>query len=76
MLRSAEADPSPFFVWLELGNQYLALGNREESLRTYKLSLEHAPKSDEIYRLLEDQIRKVENEPMAAIEPLRNPGAE
>jgi len=76
MLRSAEADPSPFFVWLELGNQYLALGNREESLRTYKLSLEHAPKSDEVYHLLEEQIRRVEIEPMAEIAPLRNPGAE
>jgi tetratricopeptide (TPR) repeat protein len=76
MLQSAEVDPSPFFVWLELGNQYLALGNREESLRTYKASLEHAPKSDGVYRLLEDQIRKVETEPLEGIAPLRNPGAE
>ncbi len=76
MSQSAEVDPSPFFVWLELGNQYLAIGNREESLRTYKLSLEHAPKSDKVYLLLEDQIRKVEGEPMDKIAPLRNPGAE
>jgi hypothetical protein len=38
--------------------------------------LEHAPKSDGVYRLLEDQIRKVETEPLEGIAPLRNPGAE
>ena len=73
---SADLDPSHFFVWLEMGNQYLALGNRDEALRAYRRSYDLAPKSDNIYELLSEQIRKVENEPLEQIAPLRNPGAE
>ncbi len=74
--QSLELDPSPYFVWLELGNQYLKLGNREKTLEAYKKSYEHAPKSDSINEVLLEQIRKVGSEPLDQIAPLRNPGAE
>ncbi|MGH9947566.1 MAG: phospholipid carrier-dependent glycosyltransferase [Pyrinomonadaceae bacterium] len=73
---SLELDRSPFFVWLELGNQYLKLGDREKALGAYQKSYEHAPKSDSINEVILEQIRKVESEPLDQISPLRNPGAE
>lgn len=73
---SVELDPRAFFVSLELGNQYLKLGRRDAALRAYQTSLEHAPRSDSIYDLLADQVRRIESEPLEGITPLRNPGLE
>jgi len=73
---SLELDDSCFFVTLELGNQYLKAGNREQALRAYKISLERAPKTDSIHDLIAEQVRRFETEPLEKITPLRNPGIE
>jgi hypothetical protein len=74
--RSLALDDSCFFVSLELGNQYLKIGKREDALRAYRISHAHAPQTDSIYELLAEQIRRVETEPLETISPLRNPGIE
>ncbi|MEP6705123.1 MAG: phospholipid carrier-dependent glycosyltransferase, partial [Acidobacteriota bacterium] len=74
--RSVELDPRAFCSSLELGNQYLKLGDRDGSLRAYRISFEHAPRTDSIYDLLGEQIRRVESEPLENIAALRNPGIE
>jgi tetratricopeptide (TPR) repeat protein len=74
--RSVELDPKAFFVALELGNQYLKVGDREGALRAYRSARENAPASDSICELLERQIERVQAEPLAQIQSLRNPGVE
>jgi tetratricopeptide (TPR) repeat protein len=73
---SAEADPSPFFVHLELGNIYLQRASREEALGAYNAALKYAPPDDVIRRPIEEQIRRVTTEPLPQISPLRNPALE
>jgi hypothetical protein len=73
---SAALDPTAFFVALELGNQHLKIGNREESLRAYRIARENAPVSDDISQLLLRQIERMETEPLEQILPLRNPEIE
>ena len=73
--RSVEIDPAAFHVALELGNQYLKLGNREEALRAYERSLEYAPRTDSISEVLAQQVELLRNG-AAEIEPIRNPGVE
>ena len=75
--RSVKLDPTGFCASLELGNQYLKLGRREDALRAYRISLEHAPQTDSIYDLLGEQVSRIESgEPLENIPPLRNPGME
>jgi len=74
--RAIELDPSAFCSSLELGNQYLKAGDRDGALRAYRLSFEHAPRTDSIFDLLGEQIRRVESEPLENIAPIRNPGIE
>lgn len=74
--QSVALDPAAFFAALELGNQYLQTGNREEALKAYRIAKENAPVTDEIYELLARQIERLETEPLEQIEPLRNPGVE
>lgn len=74
--RSVALDPKAFFVALELGNQYLKIGNREEALRAYRMAQENAPASDDISELLARQIERVQSAPLAQIQLLRNPGLE
>ncbi len=74
--RSLALDDSCFFVSLELGNQYLKIGDRQKAIAAYKRSLARAPQTDSIYDLLGQQVGRVENEPMEQITPLRNPGLE
>ncbi|HKP69204.1 MAG TPA: hypothetical protein VJV05_07970, partial [Pyrinomonadaceae bacterium] len=75
--RSMALDDSCFFAHLELGNQYLKVGDRPNALRAYKNSLDRAPRSDSIYDMLAEQVRRVESdEPLEAIGLLRNPGIE
>ncbi|HET8781422.1 MAG TPA: phospholipid carrier-dependent glycosyltransferase [Pyrinomonadaceae bacterium] len=74
--RSVALDPKAFFVALELGNQHLKIGNREEALRAYRLAQENAPASDDIGELLARQIERVQSAPLAQIQLLRNPGLE
>jgi tetratricopeptide (TPR) repeat protein len=74
--KSVEIEPRAFFAALELGNQFLKTGNREEALRAYRIAKENVPPSDEIGELLSRQIERVETEPLEQIQPLRNPGIE
>lgn len=74
--RSVALDPQAFFVALELGNQYLKIGDREGALRAYNIARENAPASDSICELLARQIERVQAEPLAQIQSLRNPGVE
>ena len=75
-MKPSPFDPKAFFVALELGNQYLKIGNREESLRAYRIAKENAPATDDISEMLSRQIERVETEPLEQIQPLRNPGIE
>ncbi|MEO8042990.1 MAG: phospholipid carrier-dependent glycosyltransferase, partial [Acidobacteriota bacterium] len=74
--RSVELDPTAFCASLELGNQYLKLGDRDGALRAYRISLENAPTTDSSHDLLSGQISRVETETLENIAPLRNPGIE
>ncbi len=74
--QSVALDPTAFFAALELGNQHLKIGNREEALRAYRIAKENAPTTDDIRELLARQIERVEVEPLEQIQPLRNPGLE
>lgn len=75
--QSAELDPAAFMVTLEMGNQYLALGDRDQALAAYRRSLEHAPVSDSISDLLREQVARLESgHPLDQIAPLRNPSVE
>ena len=69
-------NPKKFSNALELGNQYLKLGKREEALQAYRTSKENAPADDEISNLLTRQIERVATEPLDQISPLRNPEIE
>jgi hypothetical protein len=73
---SVATDPKAFFVALELGNQYLKVGQRDEALRAYKIALENAPVSDEISKLLTRQVELVASKAIEQISPLRNPEIE
>jgi tetratricopeptide (TPR) repeat protein len=74
--KSVALDPTGFCSSLELGNQYLKLGKREDALRAYRIAFENAPQTDSIYDLLAEQVRRVESEPLENIATLRNPGIE
>jgi hypothetical protein len=74
--RSVALDPKAFFVALELGNQYLKIGNREEALRAYRVAQQNAPPSDDIAELLTRQIERVQSAPLSQVQLLRNPGLE
>lgn len=69
-------EPKAFFMALELGNQHLKTGNREEALRAYRIAKENAPEDDRINEVLSRQIERVATEPPEQIPPLRNPQIE
>lgn len=69
-------NPNNFANAIELGNQHLKLGRREEALAAYQLAKESAPASGDIGELLARQIERVTNEPLEQIQPLRNPEIE
>ncbi len=69
-------DPKKYHNAVELGNQYLKTGNREEALRAYRIAKENAPADEAISELLSRQIKRVEAEPLEQIAPLRNPKIE
>ena len=73
---SARLAPRAFSVTLELGNQYLKLGKREDALQAYQSSMDNVPAGDTTTELLARQIERVKNEPMETIPPLRNPAME
>jgi len=69
-------NPRKFSNAIELGNQYLRVGNREEALRAYRIAKENVPPDDRISDLLTRQIERVATEPLKEISPLRNPEVE
>ena len=70
-------DPRAFFVALELGNQYLKLGKREEALKSYQGALDNCPAEDPNKVLIADQVERLRNsESLEGIQPLRNPAME
>lgn len=72
-----EHEPKAFFAALELGNQYLKTGNRDEALKAYRIAKENAPESDDTRELLDRQIKRFETgEPIERITPIRNPSIE
>jgi len=73
---SAAADPSAFFVHIELGNIYMKHGSRDAALQAYESALEHAPDDLLLRRSIQDQIRLVSIQPLDQSPPLRNPALE
>jgi tetratricopeptide (TPR) repeat protein len=77
MLReSVAADPSAFFVYIELGNVYLQRGSRNDAEQAYISALEHAPPDPSVRHSLESQIGLLRTQPLQQIAPLRDPGLE
>jgi hypothetical protein len=74
--QSLELDPSTFFVWLELGNQCLVIGDRDRSRQAYQHALDTAPAGSTVRALLSAQLERIRSEPLDQISPLRNPGLE
>ena len=73
---SVAADPSVFFVYIELGNIYLQRGLRKEAREAYASALEYAPPDPSLRRSIDNQLRLVETAPLQGIPPLRDPGLE
>ena len=72
-----ELDQRAFFVALELGNQYLKLGKRDEALNAYQNALNNCPAEDPNRILISDQIEKIKGSAsVEGISPLRNPAME
>ena len=69
-------DPKKFQHALELGNQYIKVGNREGALGAYQTAKDNAPADEPIGELLSRQIERVTTEPLEQILPLRNPKIE
>jgi len=73
---SHSLDPKAFFVALELGNQYLKLGKREEAIAAYQSAFDNTPEGDPNAELIAAQIERVKGGPTENIPPLRNPAME
>lgn len=77
LTESFSLDPRAFFVALELGNQYLKLGRRNEALDAYQNALDSCPVEDPNRSLISDQIERLQSSaPLETIQPLRNPAME
>ena len=75
--QSASIDPRAFPVSLELGNQYLKLGRRDEALAAYENALEYCPEEDPNRNLLSDHVELLKrSDSLEGIQPLRNPAME
>jgi tetratricopeptide (TPR) repeat protein len=74
--QSAGLDPKAFFVHIELANLLLKRGAREEALLAYTNALKYSPEDRLIRRPIEEQIARIERNPLGEIPPIRNPGLE
>jgi tetratricopeptide (TPR) repeat protein len=74
--QSADLDPKAFFVHIELANLLLKRGAREEALLAYTNALKYSPEDRLIRRPIEEQIARIERNPLGEIPPIRNPGLE
>ena len=77
-LRQAAAfDPSAFYVFIELGNIYLARSSRSQALEAFTSARDHAPPDTVFWRELEAQVRLLSSSaPLTQIHPLRDPALE
>ncbi len=74
---SFSLDPAAFFVALELGNQYLKLGDRDGALTAYQNALDSCPVEDPSKELLRAQVERIKaSASLEGIAPLRNPAME
>jgi hypothetical protein len=73
---SVQADPSAFFVYIELGNLALKRGSREDALRAYKQALLHAPGEPIARQPIQEQIVRLSTGNLEQIPILRNPELE
>jgi tetratricopeptide (TPR) repeat protein len=69
---SIAQDPTAYFVYIELGNVLLKLGDRQGALEAYTGASQHALDSNE-RNLIDVQIKRVSSEPLAQIPDLRDP---
>ena len=70
---SIRLDPSPFFVYIDLGNLLLKRGARDDALRAYSEALKRVPGDPEISWAIEEQIKRASSEPLDQIPELSNP---
>ena len=74
LLRQSLAfDPSPFFVYIELGNVCLKRGSRDCALQAYSSALQRVRGNSELQRSIEEQIKRVSAEPLGQVPELRDP---
>jgi tetratricopeptide (TPR) repeat protein len=71
--KSVQIDPTPYFIYIELGNLCLKRGDREEALRDYSTALQRAPNDFLIRPQIVQQVRSVETGQIKNLSPLRNP---
>jgi tetratricopeptide (TPR) repeat protein len=71
--QSLAADPSAFFVDIQLGNICVRRGSRDCASRAYSDALQHAPNDPQLRGLIEAQIKRVSSEPLNQIPDLRDP---
>jgi hypothetical protein len=77
LIESFSLDPNAFFVALELGNQYLKLGKRDEALNAYQSALDNCPIEDPNRNLISEQVERLKSSAsLEGIQPLRNPAME
>ena len=71
--QSLAADPTAFFVNVQLGNVCIKRGARECASRAYSDALQYAPNDSQLRGLIEAQIRRVSSESLNQIQDLRDP---
>lgn len=76
LAESVRADPSAFFVDIELGNLALKRGSREDALRAYKEALLRAPDEPIARQPIQEQIARFSASNLEQIPLLRNPELE
>jgi tetratricopeptide (TPR) repeat protein len=71
--KSAEMDPTAFFVHIELGNLLLKRGEREGAWGAYANALKYAPDDPAIRQPIEQQMEQMRSQPAGEIRALRDP---
>jgi hypothetical protein len=72
-LRSAELDPTAYFVHIQLGNLYLKRADRERALHAYSDALKFVGSNSQIRAELQEHIQRVSTGSLADVTPLRDP---
>jgi tetratricopeptide (TPR) repeat protein len=74
--RSAELDPTAYFVHIEIGNLALKRESREDCVRSYSEALKYAPEDPRIRSVLQNQIQLVSHGALTRVRPIRDPHLE